>query len=290
MPAVFGAKGAPVAGDRYSRAVGAPSRVRLAGLVLLLAACARTAPPAVQAPAVTSVHLALGLPTDGDPGDELVLDHGTFVLSYDPRRRVANWVSWRLEAADLGPAPRQDDFHPDELLPAALLRVRPLDYRGSGFDRGHLCPSGDRTSTAEANSSTFVMTNMQPQVHALNAGPWEGLEVWERRQASRGEQLYIVAGGLFDAEVPTIGPGIAVPRASYKILVALRPGQGPGSVTVDTPVYAVVMPNVSTVRGTRWQQYLVTVDDVERASGYDFLSAIPTAIGAILEARLPAAP
>jgi endonuclease G len=255
------------------------------GLALALVACARPAAPVAPAPTPTSVHLALGLPTDGDPGDELVVDHGTFVLSYDPRRRVANWVSWRLEASDLGPVPRQDDFHPDELLPAAMFHVRPLDYRGSGLDRGHLCPAGDRTSTAEANRSTFVMTNMQPQVHALNVGPWEGLERWERRRAAEGGQLFIVAGGLFDPAATTIGPGIAVPRASYKILVLLAPGEGPASVTTETAVYAVVMPNAPTVAGTRWPRYLVAVDDVERASGYDFLPAIPPAVGAVLEAR-----
>jgi endonuclease G len=173
------------------------------------------------------------------------------VLSYDPRRRAANWVSWRLQASDLGEAPRQDDFHPDDRLPAAMFHVRPLDYRWSGFERGHLCPSGDRTSTAQANRSTFVMTNMQPQVHALNVGPWEGLERWERRRAAEGGQLFIVAGGLFDAVAPTIGPGIAVPRASYKILVLLGPGDGPASVTTETGVYAVMMPNADTVAGTR---------------------------------------
>jgi endonuclease G len=229
--------------------------------------------------------LALGLPTDGDPGDELIVDHGTFVLSYDPRRRVANWVSWRLDASDLGPVPRQDDYHPDELLPASMFHVRPIDYRGSGFDRGHLCPAGDRTSTALANRSTFVMTNMQPQVHALNAGPWEGLEAWERGQAGQGLRLYIVAGGLFDAAPPTIGPGVVVPRASYKILVVLEPGQNAASVTTLTPVYAVVMPNDPVVSGTRWQQHLVTVDEIEGASGYDFLGAIPAEIGLVLEAR-----
>jgi endonuclease G len=242
------------------------------------------------APAPASVHLALGLPADGDPGDELIVDHGTFVLSYDPRRRVANWVSWRLDASDLGPVARQEDYHPDDLLPAALFHVRPIDYRGSGFDRGHLCPAGDRTSTPEANRTTFVMTNMQPQVHALNAGPWERLEAWERQRARAGAQLHILAGGLFDTPAPTIGPGIAVPRASYKILVVLRPGQGAASVTAETAVYAVVMPNAPAVSGTPWQQYLVSVDEVEGVSGYDFLGAIPPAVGATLEARRASPP
>jgi endonuclease G len=278
-----------VACDGYSRDVRSRSPGRLV-LLLLLGGCARAVAPAVEAPAPTSVHLALGVPRDGDPSDELLVDHGTFVLSYDPRRRLANWVSWRLQAADLGLVPRRDDFHPDELLPAALFHVRPLDYRGSGFDRGHLCPSGDRTSSAQANRSTFVMTNMQPQVHALNAGPWEGLEAYERRRAQEGAQLHIVAGGLFDAAPATIGPDISVPRASYKILVVLRPGQGPAAVTTETDVYAVIMPNVPAVAGTRWPRYLVSVDELERASGYDFLTAVPAPVADVLEARRASPP
>lgn len=261
-------------------------------LVLLLAGCARPAsapaPARPQPPAGPVAgrsygpHLALGVPADADPGDELLLDHRHFVLSYDPRRRVANWVGWRLEAADLGPVERRDDFHPDQLLPAPFVRVGPGDYRGSGFDRGHLCPSADRTATAEANSATFVMTNIHPQRPQLNRGPWSRLEEFARQRARRGDRLLIVAGGLFDAVTPAAGAQIAVPRASYKILVVLEHG---AAVSTDTAVYAVIMPNSAEVSGTRWPQYLVTVDEIERASGYDFLAAIPASVADHLEAR-----
>jgi endonuclease G len=271
--------------------VTAPRARRWLALVLL-AACARTAP--VPPPPVAAAgearpyhrHLALGLPVDGNPDDELVVDHRHFVLSYDPRRRVANWVGWRLEAADLGAVPRRDDFHPDRLLPASFIPVRPGDYRGSGFDRGHLCPSGDRTATPEANSATFVMTNIHPQQHALNVGPWRGLETFARQRAARGERLYMVAGGLFDAA----SPGLAIPRASYKIVVVVGAGQEVEGVTPETPVYAVVMPNSPAVAGTRWTEYLVTVDAIERDTGYDFLADVPAAVADGLEAQTVAPP
>jgi endonuclease G len=234
-------------------------------------------------------HLALGIPTDGNPDDELVVDHRHFVLSYDPRRRVANWVGWRLEAADLGEVQRRDDFHPDRLLPASFIPVRPGDYRGSGFDRGHLCPSGDRTATAEANSATFVMSNIIPQHHALNVGPWRSFETFARQRAARGERLYIVAGGLFDAAAPGPVLPLAVPRASYKIVVVVGAGQEVEGVTAATPVYAVVMPNSAAVAGTRWTEYLVAVDAIERDTGYDFLADVSAAVADGLEAH-PAAP
>jgi endonuclease G len=135
------------------------------------------------------------------------------------------------------------------------------------------------------------MTNMQPQKHELNAGPWEELETFERTLATaQGKEVFIVAGGIFDAQPPTIGPGIAVPRASYKIVVALTPGQGVGGVTVDTPLYAVIMPNQTTVTGTHWRDYVVSVDDIERETGYDFMNRVPEAIAQVLEAKKTAPP
>ena len=127
-----------------------------------------TAPQVPTSPG--SPHLALGEPRDADPSDDLVLDHRVFVLSFNPRRQVPNWVAWRLVAEDLGEAPRSGAFHADELLPPGMPGPRPRDYARSGFERGHMCPSGDRTATESANEETFVMTGMQPQRHALNAG------------------------------------------------------------------------------------------------------------------------
>src|SRR4029079_10202805 len=81
-----------------------------------------------------SIHLALGEPQDADPSDDVPLDHGVFVLSYNPGRRVANWVAWRLVAEDLGAAPRSNRFHPDDLLAAGMPGPRPQDYVGSHYD------------------------------------------------------------------------------------------------------------------------------------------------------------
>jgi len=99
------------------------------------------------------------------------------------------------------------------------------------------------------------MTNIQPQLHSLNAGPWKSLETWERKLVSdAGKELYIVAGGMFDSKPKKIGPGISVPKSSYRITVVLEPGQAANDVTKDTPVYAVVMPN-----GVRLRPHIGTV-------------------------------
>jgi endonuclease G len=243
--------------------------------------------PDARAP---SIHVALGIPADSDPSDDVLIDHREFVLSYNPRLRDPNWVSWHLEARDLGTVARQDSFHPDTLLPSVYPPVLDSDYRGSGYDRGHLCPSADRTSTVEANAETFVMTNMQPQLHGLNAGPWAQLEAYERQLVLARHEVYVVAGGIFDAAPATIGPGIAVPRASYKIVVVVEPGQGRANVGEATAVVAVVMANAAAVTGHDWREFATTVDEIERQTGYDFLNELPPPVQAALESRITPAP
>lgn len=237
-----------------------------------------------------SVHVVLGIPTDGDPSDDYLLDRRYWVASYNPRRLVPNWVAWRLVAADLGNQARSNHFAADTWLPSAIHIVRPTDYVHSGYDRGHMCPSADRTSSHDANQATFLMTNIQPQVHGLNAGPWESLERYERALAEGGKQVEIVAGGIFTTSTASIGAGISVPTANFKIVVVMEPGQAAADVTVSTPVYAVIMPNKPEVAGTRWTTYLVSVDEVERETGYDFLSEVPDDVENEIEARVAIPP
>jgi len=279
---------APHGWIRWHELVRRPVILAFALGMALVAACAPPptvggAPPPRGPAPPGSPHLALGEPRDADPSDDLVLDHRVLVLSFNSRRQVPNWVAWRLVAEDLGEAPRSGAFHADELLPPGIPGPRPRDYARSGFERGHMCPSGDRTATEAANEETFVMTNMQPQRHALNAGPWEGLERFERSLATAGQQLFVVAGGVFDEQPATLASGIAVPRASFKVIVALAPGEDAADVTASTTTYAVIMPNSADVAGTRWFDHLVSIDEVERQSGYDFLTRVAPDTQARLE-------
>ncbi len=252
---------------------------------------AASAPPALrgtEASISNSVHVALGTPRDGDPSDEYFLDEHSFVLSYSPEKRVPNWVAWQLDRTHLGHIRRKDDFRSDLALPARFYRVKESDYLHSGYDRGHLCPSADRQDSAEHNSQTFLFTNIEPQLHELNAGPWEKLENYARQRAQRGALLYIVAGGVFSAPFPTIGNGVAVPAANFKIIVELSQGQGPNDVDESTHVLAVMMPNQPGVGDHEWTEYSTSVDAIEQASGYDFLNAVPERVQRVVEARTTA--
>jgi endonuclease G len=238
-----------------------------------------------------SPHVALGIPTDADPSDDVLLDHGEYVVSYNPKRNDPNWAAWQLNASYLGNAPRKNNFRADRLLPTAYYRVTTKDYVGSGYDRAHLCPSADRSHTADQNAFTFLMTNMQPQLHELNAGPWEKMEEYERTLAKRpGAELYIAAGGIFAADPPTIGHGVAVPSASYKVIAVLQKGQSFADVTRSTEIIAVIMPNLPGVGEHEWTDFIVPVDYVESETGYDFFNRIAPEIQAVIESRRAAAP
>jgi endonuclease G, mitochondrial len=249
-------------------------------------------PPAREvlgdASVLASEQVPFGAPMDADPSDDYLMDKGTYVLSYNPRRNVANWVGWRVRASNLGSVKRQNDFRADPSLPDDYYKVVPKDYAHSGFDRGHFCPSADRSRTEEGNSSTFLMTNMHPQRPSLNRGPWKKLEDRTRRLVKEGKDAYVLAGGLF-SEL-TIGHGVAVPSASYKVVVVVEAGQGLSDVTAETMVLSVVMPNDDSVRGKAWESFGVSVRELEKRSGYNLLSRLDDAVEEELEAREPAAP
>jgi endonuclease G, mitochondrial len=247
--------------------------------------------------ASVSVHTALGFPGAAlgtiDSVTAYLSVKPQYVLSYDGARRVPNWVSWELNAAWLGAVARQNDFRPDDTLPDEIPQAQLSDYAGSGWDRGHFCPSGDRTATVDDNRSTFYLTNMVPQADSANGGPWAQLENYLRHLAATGKELSVVAGGVFGGETKTIGAGaVAIPSATFKVVVVLdRPDQGIGDVTSQTRVISVVIPNETSVsRSADWRSFRVRPRDVEMATGLRLFADVPHEVREVLVDRVDVAP
>lgn len=233
----------------------------------------------------TSPHLKLGNPSNANSNNlnNYLLEKPQYALSYNCSTGIPNWVSWQLDSSWLGNTERQEDFRPDPALPPSCYQVRPNDYRGSGFDRGHMTPSGDRTATEQDNSATFLMTNMIPQAAANNREVWNELEQYSRELVEQGKELYIIAGGEGKKEV--IGRGkVTVPQDTWKVIVVLdQPGT---AVTANTRVIAVRIPNDQSVANTDWKQYRVSVDEIEKTTGLDFLLNVSPEIQAKIESRI----
>ncbi len=244
-------------------------------------------------------NLTMGNPsnaaTNTSYSDNYLMVKNAFTLSYNKNKGIANWVSWHLSTAWKGETDRQNDFRPDSDLPQNWYEVTPRDYASTGFDRGHLCPSSDRDGSLEDNQETFFMTNMTPQAPDHNRGVWKSLEEYERILTLQGNEVYVIAGPLgqggtgANGFAKTIGKNnnITVPASLWKIIVVLPIGQNDAArVNENTRIIAVNIPNDNSVGFTSWKQYRLSVDELERLTGFDFLSDVSVNIQAVIERRI----
>lgn len=245
--------------------------------------------PTAKQPADTSeaerIYLALGNPSKAlaNPiyANNYLLVNRFYALSYSRERGLANWAAWQLTKEDLGGADRQNDFRPDERLPSNWKTIYPSYYSRSGYDRGHIVPSADRTRTQEANSATFVMTNMTPQTPDLNQGPWEKLESYSRSLARRNNDLYIYSGNYGEKE--KLRKIITIPTNCWKIIVVVPRGS---QIDANTRVIAIDIPNVTGIKEKNWRDYKTTVRNIEQKTGYNFLTVLPKDLQDKLETKV----
>lgn len=230
-----------------------------------------------------TVHLTLGNPTNANDdvtfSDNYLLIKPQYALSYNAYKRTANWVSWELSKTWLGTADRQNDFRPDNTLPAGWNRILPTDYTNTGFDRGHLCPSADRTKTIEDNSSTFLMTDIIPQAPELNRESWTYLEDYCREIVKKGHKAYIIAGVTGKGGTGANGPlnvfpnQLNVPAYVYKIIVYYPEN---AALSAAATVIAVKFPNTNIDNNdTAWLKYITTPAEIEKSTGAQFFNALP---------------
>ncbi len=246
----------------------------------------------------TSVHLTMGNPSSasnsGSASNNLLLVKSQYATSHNCSKGIPNWVSWQLNSSWLGSAPRQDDFRADTTLPTGCYRVQSSSYTSSGFDRGHMAPSADRTNTIANNSATFLMTNMIPQAPDNNQGIWANLENYSRDLVNQGKELYIISGaygiggtGSNGYKTTIDSNRVTVPARTWKVIVVLdRPGLGVSGVTNNTRVIAVDIPNTQGVRNNDWRNYRVSVDTIESKTGYNFLSQVSNSTQSVIESRV----
>jgi DNA/RNA endonuclease G (NUC1) len=237
-----------------------------------------------------------GEPVDGDASNDFLIHRAQYSVSYNPSRGGANWVSWNLSASHIGNSGRCEGtcYSADTVLSkAGLPAYTTADWvSGATWDRGHMAPSADWTSSEADNNTTFFLTNFLPQAPDLNQGPWERLEAALRDSVGTGREVYIIAGGIF-----TNGTGLGsilnlgkiwIPDSTYKIAIITPAGTGIGSngtLPPNTTVMAVNMPNVQGIRGVNWMNYLTTIARVEQSTGYNFLDLLSEPTECVVENR-----
>lgn len=215
-----------------------------------------------------------------------LIQRDEYAMDYNDTRRVANWVSWDLTTEDVGGSGRSS-FATDPGLPASFTIVGTGDYSGSGYDRGHMCPSADRTVDAANNKIVFYMTNMVPQTPDNNQGVWANFETYCRTIASQGNELLITCGGSHYSG-STIASGVAIPGYVWKIVLVVPTGTGMAidRVTTATRVIAIRIPNISGVRSDSWTNYVTSIAQIEADTGFTFLTALPSATANVLRTKV----
>lgn len=245
----------------------------------------------VNAPLPGDDPLIFGNPSNatGDVANQnnYLMQKPQYSLSYNRQKATPNWVAWRLDSTWVGTAPRQDDYRPDPALPNGWYQVQDGDYSGSGYDRGHMCPSGDRTRSVADNSATFLMTNFVPQLAANNQGPWEEFETYCRSLAAQGNEIYIITGPV--GNIGTIASGqIVVPQYTWKVVLVIPNGNNDvqRASTRTTRAFGIVVPNFPPLNiNAPWRDFRMTVNDVEVMTGYNFFSEIPKNTQEIIERK-----
>ncbi|WP_138434873.1 DNA/RNA non-specific endonuclease [Winogradskyella algicola] len=203
-----------------------------------------------------------------------IVHHQNYSLSYNEPYEQAEWVAYELKSSHLSSTNhKRPYFEIDNAVKSGAAHWR--NYKQSGYDRGHLCPAGDRRFSKTAHDETFLTSNISPQEHQFNAGVWNRLEQKVRYWAKKYDGVFVVTGGILKDGLKTIGEErVAVPNQFYKIVLDNTNGNPKVLAFLlnhkdsDLPLY----------------KFVVSVDEVEKLTGIDFFPELDDTIENKIEA------
>lgn len=189
-----------------------------------------------------------------------VVHHSYYSLSYNESYEQAEWVAYVLDKRHL----TYDDRTRPYFIEDPWVTTKSADwrnYRGSGYDRGHLCPAGDRRFSEQAYNETFYTSNISPQDSDFNAGIWNNLEIQVRQWAKKYGKLHVFVGGVLEPGLNEIGDeDVDVPNYFYKIISRVDKG--------ELMSISFLIPNKE--QNKSLQNFCVPIDRIEQATGVDF--------------------
>ena len=197
----------------------------------------------------------------------------TYTLSYSEEHEQAEWVAYVLKASDIKDVDfKRPYFEVDEAILTGAAHWR--NYKKSGYNKGHLCPAGDRRATLQDYEETFLTSNISPQKYDFNAGIWNRLEQKVRYWAKKQDSIYVITGGVLSNNLKTIGyENVAVPKYFYKILLSKDQKKMIGFLIPhqesNKPLYS----------------FITAVDVIEEMTGIDFFSSLDDALENELESK-----
>lgn len=202
-----------------------------------------------------------------------IVKHEHFMLSYNEPFEQAEWVAHILKREHL----TYDDRKRPYFIEDPKVKTKSADwrnYKGSGYDRGHLCPAGDRRFSEQAYNETFYTSNISPQDKDFNAGVWNRLELHTRQWAKKYGELFVLTGGVLEDGLMEIGDeDVDVPRYFYKIVAR--------GDTKKLKIIAFLI--LGEESSEPLQRFTVTIDKIEKMTGIDFFEKLPDSQEAKLE-------
>ncbi|MDR0728759.1 MAG: DNA/RNA non-specific endonuclease [Prevotellaceae bacterium] len=207
---------------------------------------------------------------------------GDFFIEYAPTKKHPKWVAWPLYHAHIGSAGRTNAWQFDLRIPEEYRPLRE-DFTSTNYNnRGHLCPSADRTQSTAMNAQTFMYSNMSPQMGNFNGGIWGTLETKVRDWARGQDTLYICAGGTIrhDGEVIEYTTPSRMPVPMYYFKVILRKKAATGTYDAigfwfEHRQYTESLSSAHTK----------TIDQIETLTGFDFFYQLQEDIQTQVEAE-----
>ncbi|MGD0058631.1 MAG: DNA/RNA non-specific endonuclease [Verrucomicrobiia bacterium] len=248
-----------------------------------------------------TLQMQLGNPSGAtaDPNNyaHYLIQRTVEAIDYSDQYGVPNWVSWDLTASDIGSSGRSSNFYTDTTLPPNFYEVTSSDYTDSGWTRGHMCPSVDRTDNTNDNKLVFYMTNIIPQDANENGGVWGSLEDYCDSMASSYE-LLITCGPSGFSSTNFADGHVYVPSNTWKVVVFAPLGSGTALsriISADPSTIRVItveIPNAPQVNS--WQSFVTSTRQLQADTGFSFFTALPTNLAWILRSKVdgqpPAAP
>lgn len=208
-------------------------------------------------------HVAYGIP---GPDDQFLCREG-YAVGYDYDTKVPTWVAYRLTPESVNKKfERSNKFKEDIEIPPIYRSVL-SDYKGSGYDRGHMVASATVDFSYNAMMESFLLSNIAPQLPGLNRQGWKYLEAYVREWVNERGELYVVTGTLFVDSHDVIGNGVHIPTHFYKVIF--------DPVTMD--VIAFLVPH-RPISKSELPEFIVSVDEVELQTGLDFNNFLDDAL------------
>lgn len=202
-----------------------------------------------------------------------IIHHQYYSLSYSEKHEQAEWVAYQLNKNQLSNNNFQRPYFKQDLK-VKSESAHYWNYKNSGYNKGHLCPAGDRKFSEEAFNETFLTSNISPQIYEFNAGIWNRLEQKVRYWAKKNENIFVITGGVLSYDLKTIGDEkVAVPKYFYKIILDYQ--------SPDIKAIAFLIPHEASEKGLF--QFVTSIDKIEKLTGIDFFFELPDELENSLE-------